>query len=1418
MIRALQTDLGSNTEGGFSFINDGGGGGGFNFPNYGGGGGGGGATIVSQPPITIPITPITFPTTPKNEIGLLTNNPIREQIKPAPITVAQSIVTNQPTQESINVSEFGLDIFINVVDDVFVNVPDIREISYPKVVRGADFIGYDVNFDISWNSVDTTYVRIYVGNSTDYIQVSPKGTQTFNVKQLVEKYPASVFETATPISTKLTKKEISVNLEDGIAQSDFRRNGDMVNINQSTTDKVTIPLKLIPYNTAGKEVVTGPIEFIPILFDKGDLEIPRDLAINRIVEGFVAQFDRKIFDESKFLTHLLHLGNGDNKVITTWTGLDESNIDKAVLSPTEDSLILKLYEPLPTSVQPNQKVWITKAQTEPMIEMVTLVGKLDSLCQPLKGPNFTLETDNGTGMQIFADLIASGSTTSTSLIQKYITNNDIDTSQLNIEYVSGSTYTFDNYVHFGSSAERVKNFWYKIQLLETYQTTYNSVSSQNVVLTYLTTENDYYLLTENDLFLEYETPSYNILSQIEANKQLDNINNLIGSFDGFETFLYTSTNSLAYPKVSNTIVATTSNTAIDWYDTIISVADDYDKYNPNYLNNNLPRFIKEDYDNEEYMLFLDMIGQHFDIIWAYINSLKQLKNLNQATSNGFSDELVFQMLESMGWEGKRAYDSQFLWEYAFGQNKDGTEKYGTSLKSANEEVWRRILNNLPYLLKHKGTARSLKAVMACYGVPQSLLTIMEFGGPQDPTLGGSTKFTFDDRTAAINFTNTNEYVQTDWKEVSGTYPNSVELRVNLTQPGNYGIVKAESGSIQNWKLGVTNTKGTFGTLDFYVSASTGLVASASTSEFNIFNDEYTEIVINRTLVGANSSFQIIAKDALGDRIRTQVTSAPLVLTGNTSWNTGSLIKIGYALSGSMDEFRLWKQPLEDGVIETHTLLPDATNGNSYTASTEDLWVRFDFEYPKDRTADNNLLNVAVSQAYGVTYGTTVSFPSSSIYPYQYTPYDRTVTANVPSLGFNQSDKIRFEQQTLVGDLSHKVRATKKAFDRAPVDSNRLGLFFSPVKELNMDILKSFGSFNIDNYIGAPADEYKDDYNELRILREYYFERLDRDIYEYIQLVRQIDKSLFDVLQDLVPARASVSKGLLIEPPYLERSKTKWKQPAAERGDYESSIDTRDNIEVESTYNVHDTSINTTDNVEFSFQMDNYEATINSDEITRLLVDYPTYDSLIELEDVTVLEGSYPTYEVEIEIPNGSKLESTVDSFSSTQIGMDDKSLDLAGFGLYALNGTGSLTTLDIFGNMTSSRKQIYKVKESYIEKVSVQTEGWPATTNNEQIKYEIQEVTNYRYNVSIVPVGATPPSIGNNVIEVTPLNGYFPSHYRYKNNLTQGLKYSFFEGSQQTSTTTPDGLDPVEIFTTNPNILRVANTGRGSGEPILEVD
>ena len=1299
-------------------------------------------------------------------------------------TIKEQVLSNNVSEEVVEVFKNSVSFIVNVVDDIYVPVPDIREIEYPTTVRGADFSGADVDFDFSWSSINATYIRIYIGGSKEYIQVGPKGNQQLNIKRdILGKYiPKSVYD-ANP-------------------------------------DSFDIPISMIPYNTSGREVVEGKKEKFTVVFDKGDLDIPRSVAINRILDGFASQFDFNVFSEGKYLNHLLHLGEGDNDIITTWQGLKLED---------ESSLILKLYEPLPTSIQPNQKVWISKLQTEPLIETITIVGQDDEYCPPLKGANFSLEVDNGIGYQIFDDLLASGSVTQTSLIREYTNQLGIDTKKLNIQYHSGSEFVFENFVHFGSAEERIKNFLYKVQVLESYETNYEDLTGSDIVLGSLETEDGYIILTEAGIELESEAPTLTAETQLEATSVLDKIDELISSFDAFEKFLYFEDNDVTWPKQGDgSLYGSTSSEVSAWYNSSVTEASTYDRNNVDYLNNNLPEFIREDYQNEDFMLFMDMLGQHFDLLWCYTKALTDLNKLDQQNNVGFSNELVYHLLESLGWEGKKAFDSQFLWEYAFGQQKDGTQKYQQSLKSANEEVWRRILNNLPYLLKHKGTARSLKAIMACYGIPQSLLTIMEFGGPQDPTLGGTTKFTFDDRTAAINFTNNGEYVQTPWKVPSGETetPNAVELTVNLKEPGDYNIVRVFGNFTgtdnEYWRLGVTQTTGSFGYLSLHLSGSiTQQVYELKTDAFNIFNDEYTQIVINRTQSGLNNTFQLFAKEAVGDRIRTDIQSDTLTITGETSWDTGSLVNVqlGYEMTGSVDEFRLWTTPLEEGVIESHTLLPDSISGNSYTASSEELVFRLDFEYPKDRTNDNTIINVAIAEKYGISQGTAVGFPSASSYPYQYTPYERTVTAKVPSLGFNYSDKIRFEDQTLVTDLSHKTRATKKSFDQAPIDSSRLGLFFSPTKELNMDILRSFGNFNIDNYIGDPNDEYSDDYRELSNLREYYFERLNRDVGEYIQLIKYIDKSIFDVLTDLAPARAKVSKGLLIEPHLLERNKTKWKRPTSETGHYESTADI-DYVGFTTENPQYLATIDGEQDVELSYELNNYDATITDTEDISLLVDYPTYDASIGTTDDTELVGDYPTYEMSVDAGlDEPTLQSSVEEIVSfTQVGTDNDLVVNGGFGLYAENGVGIVTTLDIFGNVTSSRQQIYKIKESYTELEKVQTEGWPATTGSEQVKYEFLDVTKYKYVISKLPFGSTAPSVGGNIVEVETLNGYFPSHYRRVNNLGQGLRNSFFEGSKQTAATTPDGLDPVETFTTNPNILRVANTGRGSGEPILEVD
>ena len=91
------------------------------------------------------------------------------------------------------------------------------------------------------------------------------------------------------------------------------------------------------------------------------------------------------------------------------------------------------------------------------------------------------------------------------------------------------------------------------------------------------------------------------------------------------------------------------------------------------------------------------------------------------------------------------------------------------------------------------------------------------------------------------------------------------------------------------------------------------------------------------------------------------------------------------------------------------------------------------------------------------------------------------------------------------------------------------------------------------------------------------------------------------------------------------------------------------------------------------------------------------------------------------------------------------------------------------------------------------------------------------------PSGSLANSVGTvdpdgTIVQVTALNGYLPTHHRNTSDLTTGMENLYFKGCKQTQATTLDGTPPVEVFTTNPNTLKVSDSGRGSGEPILEIE
>jgi hypothetical protein len=1264
---------------------------------------------------------------------------------------------------------------INVFSKEILPGPDITHINYPQLLKGADFKGFDVNFTVSWQSVNTNYINIYAGiegPENALGKFSGAGAATFNVQELL-----SIAGT---------------NVTQGL-------------------DKVQIPMFFIPYNEEGDSKTAGKTEKITVTFDKGDLTLRRGVVVNSIREAWRRNLNYNIFrDEiSKFLTHYLHLGGADNKLIATW-GVDTETFSeyedgfRADGSPfrrklkEEKSLILKLYEPLPPSVAKNDTVWISKLQSIPLIEQVTILDEIAQDCTPLT-PNFDLDITDDIGYQILDDLIASGSETSTDLINKFVSGSEYSLENLNFTFTTGSDYNWKDFVKFSSAEERARNFFYKVQTIQFYE-------------------------NKKDVLTTSQPASSSVAVLNEVNKLDLQIKKLENNFDAFEKYLYTTSGSLAYPGAGlNEISASTDSSATSWLNGIVASAEIFDENNPSRISSNLPAHIINNAENEEFTLFFDMIGQHYDVIWAHIKQISKVKKAEHKYVDGIGDDLIYHLLESLGWNADEGVQSQFLWEFAFGKDKDGTQSRALSGKDRQQEVWRRILNNLPYLLKHKGTKRALHALLSCYGVPASLLTIMEFGGPRDVDSSGTSKFTFEDRTASILLSGSAS-VKIPWSEHSTTsdHPNSVEVRLKTNKRLNQKIL---SGS--DWSLSLTHDTGSLGRLYLEVSGSSTLY-SASSDTFPVYNDEYIHYVVNKKTVNGQDIFDFYAKESVEERLKTNIEKRLIVPT-ISGWTSGSYLEIGgTTLTGSVDEFRLWTTPLSESRIDNHALLPDAIDGNHVSSSTEDLIFRLDFEYPKNRHTggDPYIKNVALSTGYA-TYATASNFENVASYPYQYVPYDRTVTATVPSTGYSFANKVRFENQVLLSNLNYRSRATKKSLDSAPIDSDRLGLFFSPIKEINMDILKSLGNFNIDDYIGSPADEYNDNYAKLDELRNYYFQRYTLNLHEYIQLVRYIDKSLFAALESLVPARAKVTSGLLIEPHILERSKTRWNRPTAEENYHESVVDVNEDVVLTSTNTQYTAEISASSDTKLVGSNTQYEGVIVSGSTEKLSGEHKTYSTTIDTESTTILSGvitrnsgsSMAGFEITIDAEMTGSVSGEYDATQFVQVGNDPNGIANQTFGIYAENGHSNITRLDKNGHIIKERKKVYIIKESYkvAERVNIDP-------NDSSRGTEVVDTIYYKYKVTKLPITGSDgnptsaPSVAGNVVEVTPLDKYSNQHYKFVEDVTLGLENSFFNGCLQTAATTIDGSAPVQTFTTNPNTLKVSDTGRGSGEPILEVD
>jgi hypothetical protein len=854
-----------------------------------------------------------------------------------------------------------------------------------------------------------------------------------------------------------------------------------------------------------------------------------------------------------------------------------NNISLDNQDPTNPTVLIKLYEALPSEITLNSLLWVATMIEEPKAYNVVFEDEIIAFNDTIsiKSPNFNIDfkdqINNSTAQLSYIDLIASSTTSSQSQINSLLEESEID---INVDYSN-----FSNFIHFSSSETRLNNFFYKVELIENY--------SSSIAL--LSNVNSSSLLTDDNI---------NILE--------GKIDNIITNFDGYEYELYFTSSSYAWPKTNTlppyTLAKSNSTEVYNWfgetneyspyYGGMILSASLFDDGNKDLLLNSIPSYLRNDEDNRPYELFIDMVAQHFDNIWVYYKDVSQKYNADNRLEYGISRDLVADAIRDFG---IKLYQNNFsnndLYTAFLGMTPDGGlfpfpnitgslptptgfEYINTFVSSSNDilplddvnkSIYKRIYHNLPYLLKSKGTLPGLRALITSYGIPDTILRINEFGG-QDKNNSKDwdywkNEFNYAFNTQGTNFISSSWGVNTGWNATSNK-PSSVEFRILPQTPTSHitqSIWNTNSGSALTLTYTSSLVSGSYSGSILDVESNYGILTFyPQTSSFNtsasiylpLFNGSWWSVLINKegndfTLYAKQNSYEGGYNNTkIGFEYSASITgvSTGWVSSSNSYFATSSVINSiqNNKFDGKIQEIRYYKEALDEYsfdnyVMNPHSILCGENNELIFRASLGgELYTGSNSIHPKVTGS----------------WSTTSSFPSGNSFYYNTTPvFDNNSEYffyDQPSIGIRNpiSDKIRLEDNVLPpGDtLSSFRRITQNSNASASYSSNinLLEVAFSPQNEINDDINNQLGYFNIGEYIGDPRyrTSGSTSYADLDKIRSDYFEKYTKNynLYDFINLIKYFDNSLFKMIRDFIPARTSLASGIVIKQNLLERNR------------------------------------------------------------------------------------------------------------------------------------------------------------------------------------------------------------------------------------------------------------------------------------------
>jgi hypothetical protein len=160
------------------------------------------------------------------------------------------------------------------------------------------------------------------------------------------------------------------------------------------------------------------------------------------------------------------------------------------------------------------------------------------------------------------------------------------------------------------------------------------------------------------------------------------------------------------------------------------LADEIDDYKSNLIVRFLtsPQLFEFDTEDRKAESVFQLYGQSFDKVKKYIDNIAFMRNVSYDGLNNVPDILLKNLSETLGLSTVNLFNEKSLKDTI--HTRTDTQYSGVSigktLIEAEYEFYRRLLTNLAYLYKSKGTRQSLEFFLKFLGAPNQLIRINEF--------------------------------------------------------------------------------------------------------------------------------------------------------------------------------------------------------------------------------------------------------------------------------------------------------------------------------------------------------------------------------------------------------------------------------------------------------------------------------------------------------------------------------------------------------------------------------------------------------------------------------------------------------------------------------------------------------------------